>query len=47
MMSRFDAANFRYQLLGPFIETAGMHLAAAQIDIQQAPAPGLAIGWDS
>ena len=45
--SRFDAVNFHYRLLGPFIETAGMHLAAAQIDIQQAPASGPAIGWDN
>ncbi|UCI22872.1 GNAT family N-acetyltransferase (plasmid) [Mesorhizobium sp. B2-1-8] len=46
-LSRFDAARFRYQLLGSFVETAGMQLAAAQIDIQEASASGRAIGWDS
>lgn len=43
---RFDAASFRYRLLGPFVEIANMQLAAVQIDIQQAPASGQAIGWD-
>lgn len=46
-LPRFDAAGFRYRLLGPFIETAGMQLAAAHIDIEQTPASGRAIGWDS
>lgn len=46
-LPRFDAASFRYRLLGPFIETAGMQLAAVQIDVQRAPASGLAIGWDT
>lgn len=46
-LPRFDAANFRYRLLGPFIETAGMQLAAVQIDIQKAPVSGLAIDWDT
>ncbi|MBZ9761762.1 GNAT family N-acetyltransferase [Mesorhizobium sp. CA8] len=39
-LSRFDAASFRYRLLGPFIEAANMQLAAVQIDIQQASASG-------
>lgn len=46
-LPRFDAASFCYQLLGPFLETAGMQLAAVQIDIQKAPPSGLAIGWDT
>ncbi|MBZ9994077.1 acyl-homoserine-lactone synthase [Mesorhizobium sp. BH1-1-4] len=46
-LSRFDAASFRYQLLGPFIESAGMQLAAVEIDIQRAPASGQAFGWES
>jgi len=44
-LSRFDAAGFRYQLLGPFIEAAGLQLAAAQIDIPPASASGRAISW--
>lgn len=46
-LSRFDAANFRYRLLGPFVETANMQLAAVQINIQQASTSGEAIGWDA
>lgn len=44
-LSRFHAAGFCYELLGPFVEVAGMQVAAAQIDIQQAPGPDQLITW--
>ncbi|UCI32001.1 acyl-homoserine-lactone synthase [Mesorhizobium sp. B4-1-4] len=46
-LPRFDAATFGYRVLGPFVQAASMQLAAVRIDIQHAPAPGQAIGWDS
>ncbi|TGQ04832.1 MULTISPECIES: acyl-homoserine-lactone synthase [unclassified Mesorhizobium] len=46
-LTRFDAASFRYGLLGSFVQVAGMQLAAVQIDIEQAPEPGHAIGWNT
>lgn len=46
-LSRFDGASFRYRLLGPFIATDGMRLAAVQIDVGQTPASGQAIGWNA
>lgn len=36
-LPRFETAGFCYRLLGPFVETSGMQLAAVQIDIQRAP----------
>lgn len=43
-LMRLDAASFRYGLLGPFVEVAGMQLAAVQIDIGPASASGHTLG---
>lgn len=45
-LPRFDAAGFRYRMLGPFVEAGDMRLAAVHIDVQQSPASSQAVGWD-